>query len=200
MRPTWGIDTMLAVIHAPDLSPVAAIGRTVGTPTGTVFPRAMKDEIRQGKVPSIFLNMAQAVVGPDSTTWLYVPARGSVQRFDAVGRELLAVAVEEPERERLLGDFVDANAARPLGSFAPLSYVADATVVEGDLWLLLGHSLSGPTSVRVLHGDGSWGPRMEFPGVTGASQVAVDLLRGRVYFVLGDAAELVRVAIPGRAS
>ncbi|GMV07473.1 MAG: hypothetical protein AMXMBFR53_37480 [Gemmatimonadota bacterium] len=196
VRPTWGNDTVLAVIHAPDLASVAGIGRIAGTPTGTVYPRSMKEEIRQGKVPAIFLNMAEAVLGPDSTTWLYVQARGTVQRFDAAGRELFAVAVQEPEADGLLQAFMDANAALPVGSFAPLSYVAAATLVGEDLWLLLGHSRSGPTSVRVLRGDGSWGPRLEFPGVTGASRLAVDLPRGVVYFVRGDAAELVRVPLP----
>lgn len=198
VRPTLGMDTTLAVIHAPDLSVIAAVGRSEGAPIDHVSVAQMKQEIREGKVPQIFLNTAEAVIGTDSSTWLYVPARGSVQRFDAVGRELISVTLDEPEFDDMLDRFVSENAKKPPNSFAPLSYIADATVVGGDLWVLLGSSLTGPAAIRVVHRDGRIGRRMEFQSVTGASQVAIDDERGVAYFVEQDAAELVRVPLEGR--
>ena len=196
VRPTLGIDTMLAVIHAPDLSVIAPIGRIVGVPMNRVSVRLMKQEIRERKVPEIFLNTAEAVVGADTATWLYVPAAGSVQRFDAMGTEVFSVTLDEPEHEALLDRFVSENAAKPANSFAPLRFIADATAVGGDLWVLLGSSVTGAASVRIIHADGRIGERMEFPGVTGATQLAVDAERHLAYFVEGDVAQLVRVALP----
>jgi len=193
VRPTWGIDTMLAMIHRPDLAVIAPIGRIVGKPTNLVYPGRMKQEIREGSVPDIFLNTAEAVIGSDSSTWLCVPARGMVQRFDAAGREQWSVELDEPEREQLMAAFVAENAAMPTGSFAFLWYVLDITLVGDDAWVLLGNSLSGQAAVRVLSSDGTMGERLEFPGVTRVDEIAVDAERGWLYFARPDDAELIRV-------
>jgi hypothetical protein len=52
-----------------------------------------------------------------------------------------------------------------------LRYIADGTMVGGDLWVLLGNSVSGPAAIRIR--------------------------TGFAYFVRGDAAELVRVRLEG---
>lgn len=193
VRPTWGIDTMLAVIHRPDLSTIAAIGRIVGSPTNMVSPRLMKEQIREGGVPNVFLNAAEAVIGADSSTWMYVPARGTVQRFDAEGVERWTAELNEPEQEDLFSAFLSKNAAKPSGSFFLLRYVLDVTLVGDQAWLLLGSSLAGQAAVRILESDGTFGGRREFPGVVGVDEIAVDPVRGYVYFARPDDAELVRV-------
>jgi hypothetical protein len=195
VRPTLGADTVLAVIHAPDLSVIAAIGQTVGVPANRVQIGRMKQQIQEGEVPEIFLNTAEAVVGGDAATWLLVPARGSVQRFDSVGNEVFSVTLDEPERETLFDRFVSENAAKPANSFAGLRYISDATVVGEDLWVLLGSSLVGTAAIRIIHPDGRVGDRIEFSGVSGAGQLAIDVERGFGYFVLEDRAELVRVRL-----
>lgn len=195
VRPTLGMDTMLAVIHASDLSVIAPIGQIVGVPTNRIQLGRMKKEIQEGKVPDIFLNTAEAVVGDDAATWLFVKARGSVQRFDALGAEVFSVTLNEPEREALFDRFVSENAAKPGNSLAGLSYITDATVVGEDLWVLLGSSLMGSAAIRIIHPDGRVGDRIEFLNVVGASQLAIDAERGFAYFVKGDEAELVRVAL-----
>lgn len=195
VRPTLGADSVLAVIYAPDLSVIATIGQIVGTPTTMLQVGRMKQEIQEGTVPDIFLNTAEAVVGSDSATWLYVPARGSVQRFDAMGREVFSVTLDEPEHEALFDTFVSENAAKPANSFAGLRYIADATVVGEDLWVLLGSSLAGSAAIRIIHPDGQVGDRFDIPGVPGAGKLAIDAERGLVYFVLEDVAELVRVTL-----
>jgi len=193
VRPTWGIDTMLAVIHRPDLSTVAEVGRVIGVPMNTVYPRRMKQEIAEGRVPDIMLNMAEAIIGPDSTVWLFVAARGSIQRFDAEGREMCAVDLDEAEREALFAEFVSENAEKPIGSFFGLQYLLDVTLVGDEAWVLLGNSLRGTASVRVLGPEGELGRRIEFPGIEAVDEIAVDPDRGYVYFIRPDAAELVRV-------
>ncbi|MBE0616698.1 MAG: hypothetical protein IH608_02065, partial [Proteobacteria bacterium] len=195
VRPTWsgGGDTVLAVIHRPDLTKVAGIGRIVGQPIHEVSRPRMKREIQEGTVPAIFLNTAEAVVGPDSSTWLYVPARGTVQRFDAEGRELWSVELNEPERAQLMATFVEENAAKPSGPFAFLNYMLDITLVGDDAWLLLGNSLTGQAAVRVLSANGDIGERLEFPGVSGVDEIAIDPGRGYVYFVRPDVAQLIRI-------
>jgi len=193
VRPLWGVDTVLAVIYRPDLTRVAGIGRIVGEQANVVSPARMKREIQEGVVPTVFLNTAEAVVGPDSSTWLYVPARGTVQRFDAEGREQWSVEVNEPEREELKATFMAENGAKPHGAFALLSYVLDITIVKNDAWLLLGHSRTGQAAVRMLSSRGELGERIEFPGVSGVDEVAADLERGYVYFVRPDAAQLIRI-------
>ena len=195
VRPTLGMDTMLAVIHASDLSEIAPIGQIIGAPIDMVRFRQIKRDIQEGKVPEIFLNTAEAVVAPDAATWLFVKARGSVQRFDALGAEVFSVTLNEPEREALFDRFVSENAAKPGNSLAGLSYITDATVVGEDLWVLLGSSLMGSAAIRIIHPDGRVGDRIEFLNVVGASQLAIDAERGFGYFVKGDEAELVRVAL-----
>jgi hypothetical protein len=131
-------------------------------------------------------------VGPDSSTWLYVPARGTVQRFDAEGRELWSVDLVEPEREQLMSVFMAENAAQR--SFASLRYLLDVTLVGDEAWVLLGHSLTSQAAVRVLSADGTLGDRLEFPGVSAVSEIAADPARGYVYFVQPEAAQLIRIA------
>ena len=48
--------------------------------------------------------------------------------------------------------------------------------------------------ILISTADGGLGERIEFPGVTGVDQLAVDLARRRVYFTRPDAAELIRVS------
>jgi hypothetical protein len=116
-----------------------------------------------------------------------------VQRFDAEGRELWSVELDEPERERLMAEFVSRNETSPSGAFFPLRYVVDVTLVGDDAWLLLGNSVTGQASVRVLSSAGTLGERLEFPGIVGVDEIAVDPERGWVYFVRPDDAELIRV-------
>lgn len=197
VRPTMGMDSALAVIHAPDLSVIAPIGQIVGSRRNMVDMRGMKEEIQQGKVPDLFLNTAEAVVTDGGATWLYVPARGSIQRFDALGREMFSVTLNEPEHELLFDRFVSENATKPANAVSPLRYIADATPVGEDLWVLLGSSTAGPAALRIIHADGRIGDRIECPDVTGATQLAVDQERGFGYFVKRDVAELVRVNLRG---
>lgn len=63
--------------------------------------------------------------------------------------------------------------------------------------MLLGSSLTGPAAIRIIHPDGEVGQRIEFSGVVGASQLAVDPTHGIAYFLKGDMAELVRVVLTG---
>jgi len=197
VRPTWsgGGDTVLAVIHRPDLSKVAGIGRIVGQPTYEVSRPRMKREIQEGTVPAIFLNTAEAVIGSDSSTWLYVPARGTVQRFDAEGQELWSIELNEPERARLMAAFVAENAAKPTGPFAFLNYMLDITLVGDDAWVLLGNSLTGQAAVRILSSSREPGQRLEFPGVTCVDELAIDPQHGWVYFVRPDVAQLIRIPL-----
>lgn len=193
--PSWGIDTALATIYDASLERRAGIGRIVGDPSNLVRPREMKEEIERGEVPRIFLNTARALVDADGATYLLVPARGTVERFDSTGAREWLLELDEAESARIFERFIAENALRPDRSFAPLSYIIDATLVDGALWLLI-PGQGEEVAIRIVNRDGSLGARTEFRGVEGATQFAVDADRSRVYFVQHDRAALVWATIP----
>ncbi len=193
--PSWGISEDLATIYGPALERRVGIGRIVGEPTNMVRPAEMKEQIARREVPQIFLNTARALGDGAGGVYLIVPARGTVERFDPQGAPLWALQLDEPDADVEFERFVAETARRPVGSFTPLQYIIDAVAVDGDLWVLV----PGPehaAAIRVVHSDGSLGARLEFPGVEEASQVAVDRVRSRIYFVEQDRASLVVLSLP----
>jgi hypothetical protein len=196
VSPTIGFrgDTALAIIRGSEYREGARIGRTMGESPSRVDMSAMRDEIRGGRVPAIYLNTAEVRVSAADLVWLTVAARGSVEKYDATGRQMLSLELRDPAFDDVRRKFVDDNAAASGMQGLPLRYILDARAVGEDLWVLLGQSMTSPAVVRVVNQNGTLGPRYVFPNVSEVDQFAVDVQRRLIYFVRPDTAELLRVS------
>ncbi|HJQ64725.1 MAG TPA: 6-bladed beta-propeller, partial [Burkholderiales bacterium] len=191
VSPTWGTDSVLAIIRGRDGSIRGRIGTIEGAPSNLIRLSELKAEIQEGRVPGIFMNTAQAAVGPAGTIWLTVPARASVERFDSMGVSQWSVVLEDSAFDGVRTHWIAMNAAAEMNQLLSLRYILDVQSVGGDLWVLLGQSLVGPATIRVIKADGSFGARITFTYVTGTGQFAVDVERRRVYFARPETAELL---------
>jgi hypothetical protein len=196
VSPTIGFanDTALAIVRGSDYSERARIGRTMGLTPNPVSMAALREEIRAGRVPAIYLNMAEVAVSSSEVVWLTVAARGSVERFDAAGRQLSALQLEDPGFEDVRRRFVADNAAATGMEGFALRYILDTHLVGEDLWVLLGQSVTSEAVVRVINRNGTLGPRYTFANVSGVDAFAVDARRRLAYFISPETAELLRVA------
>jgi hypothetical protein len=196
VSPTLGFagDTALAIIRGADYSEGPRIGRTAGVTPNPVRISALRDEVRDGRVPVIFLNSADATVSAGDIVWLTVPARGSIEQYDATGRRLSSLQLEDPAFDAVRRKFVDDNAAATGMNAFDLRHILDTRAVGEDLWVLLGQSMTSPAVLRVVNQNGALGPRYVFPNVSEVDQFAVDVQRRLIYFVRPDTAELLRVS------
>jgi hypothetical protein len=194
VSPTWGSDSVLAIIRGSDHSIRGRIGTIEGAPSNMIRLSELKAEIQEGRVPGIFMNTAQAAVGPAGTIWLTVPARASVERFDSMGVPQWSVLLEDSAFEAVRAHWIAMNAEAEMNQLLPLRYILDVESVGDDLWVLLGQSMIGPATIRVIKADGSLGGRLTFTSVTETGQFAVDVERRRVYFARPETAELLGVS------
>jgi hypothetical protein len=194
--PTVGFagDTALAIVRGADYSEGARIGRTMGVSPNPVNMAAMREEIRDGRVPALYLNTAEVRMSARDFVWLTVAARGSVEKYDATGRQILALELQDPAFEDVRRKFVEDNTAASGMQGFPLRYILDTRAVGEDLWALLGQSMTSPAVVRVVNQNGTLGPRYVFPNVSEVDQFAVDVQRRLIYFVRPDTAELLRLS------
>jgi hypothetical protein len=193
VRPTLGMDSVLAVIHSPDGEERARVGEVLAPPVALVNMARIREEIAQGEVPDIFLNTADVRFADDGGIWLVIPAAGLVERYDPTGRQLVSRTLAEPEFAAARERFIAANEEAEANRVFPLRYIRHLRPVGDALWLLLDTGPDGVATVLVLSGSGEIAARLRFPQVQGASHVAPTPDGAGVYFVLPDRAELVRV-------
>ncbi len=195
---TLGRDTALAVVYSEEGQERARLGKASGELWTRVDERELRQEVIEGRLPSILANMVLPVPERDGTTWLVLQAEGVIERYDRDGHRILSVSLSEPDFERIREEFInrnrDADPEFP-GLFA-LRYFIDAQALEPGLWLLITENEANPTTVLVLSNEGRVVREYRFPSVTGATRFAVDGESGWVYFGIKEEAELVRVPIP----
>ena len=194
VSPTWGADTVLAIIRGADQQERGRIGSTIGSPSRSVYIEESKAMSRRGEVPPIFLNSAEAAVGEDGLVWLFVPSRTSLEQYDSLGALRWAMELDEPQFAGVREEWIRVHQEDP-ELFMGLRYFLNAEVVGEDLWILLGQSRSGEAAIRVVTRDGNLGSLYRFPTVSGTSSFAVDLARGRSYFSRYDAADLLALPL-----
>jgi hypothetical protein len=169
------------------------LGVPAAPPASQVSMSQIKAEIAEGGVPNILLNRANAIIDDENAVWLVLPAVGRIDRFDANGQTVFTTTFNEPEFAAAFAAYVAANATAGSNRIVPLQYFRDATLVGGDLWVLLGAGPDDPASVLVLSPNGLVRQRLLFSEVKGAGQFAIDSARGIAYFAIPDRAELLRV-------
>jgi hypothetical protein len=193
VRPTMGIDSVLAVIHDPEGEEVARIGELAAPLQNPVILSEMKREIAAGGVPGMFLNAVTPVIDERGSIWLVTVASGRLQKYDPSGRLLLETTVDEPEFAAAREQFVTANAEAEPNRITGLRYILAAGAVGADLWLLLNAGEEGSATFLVLSSEGEPVRRIRFPGVVGAENFALSPGGESIHFVIPGRAELVRV-------
>lgn len=196
--PTMGLD--LALVKVFD-GPTVLVSR-LGTPVGTVSQRvsflAMKRELVEGTIPSLFLNMVQPVFGSEGEVWLVEPARASVERFElTTGERLDSVGFSDPGFDHVREDFIAANASLPGYRIDSPSFLLGGRVVEGELWVLVARGSERPPKLVAVSGEGEVRP-LPYDIPLGAILFAIDAVRNRIY-VATELAELYRVEATGAA-
>jgi hypothetical protein len=196
--PTLTLDMTLATLRGPDGAERAKIGRLEGAPSRMFRVAEAKEQIQRGEIPPMFLATAFGAWADDGSVWMLIPALGKVERFDTTGARRWELTLEDPSFAGVRADFVSRNAAlEGMRGLFPLTYTLPNPRPVGDeLWVLLGQSQLGPAVIQIVRGDGSLGPRLEFPEIREVALFALDLPRSRVYFTTAETAELVRTPLP----
>lgn len=175
--------------------------RSIGVPT--VEPpevanfAAIKAAIADRTIPVDLRN--EAVVASDSAgqVWIAMQTEGEIHRYDAQGELLWRTAIKEPEMKRTLENFFMANAAEPNPArFISLRYFRDIEIVADDLWVLLDSSPPDPAVIVVIGRDGMPTRRIEVAHAGGATALAVDQARRRLFLATRQDAQLVLATIP----
>lgn len=176
---------------------VDSLAEPVVPPHSVWDVRAMQSQIAAGELPSSLRNWAQPVLNPDGGTWVVLVADGSIRRFDAAGNLLWSRPLEAPELPAIEEEFFESNAElKGQAAFVPLSYVADAEVVDKRLWILLNSPPDAPSVVLILDGEGVVRGRVVLPAVQRARSIAVDGERRRLYLSLPSEATILVAALP----
>lgn len=157
---------------------------------------AIRADIMDGEVPRQLRNWSLPILDVDGSLWLILNAEGVIQRYDAEGSLLWALQLEAPEMPRIKERFFERNRELDTPGFVVLAYVADAVAVREDLWVLLDVPDEDPCLVLVIAPDGTVRRRLDFPNVYGASELAVDLGRRRVYLTVPSDASLLVASLP----
>ncbi len=196
--PTQGFrEDSLILIFDADGAPTRRAGEPVVPPHDMWDMTAISSAIERGHVPSSLRNMSLPVIEDDGSLWLILNAEGVVRRYDNEGNVLWSLTLESPELSAIRESFFIRN--REMGGigFSPLSYVSDAVVVDGELWLLLNTPEESPVVILAVTGDGSLSRRIRLPHVYDAGDLAVDLSRNRLYLTVPSNASLIAASLPG---
>jgi hypothetical protein len=195
--PTVGRDSALAIVYFENGQERLRIGRSSGERWTQVDERELRQEVVDGKLPSLLLNLSLPVPAQDGTIWLVLQSQGVVERYDRNGSRTLSVSLSEPEFGPIEEDFIkknrDADPEFP-GIYA-LRYFVDAWAAEPGLWLLLTDCDESPATILLLSEEGRVAEEYRFLSVSGATRFAVDTEGCWVYFVIGEEAEVVRVPL-----
>ncbi len=193
--PTLGRDSVLARIHAADGTPGPTIGEGYGTFSGMIVMSELKEEIQEGGVPTIFRNTVTTRTVGDSTVWLLVPARGLVERYGISGTRHAALTLDDPGFDGVRADFIERNAVAEPMAAVPLDLILDARPVDNHLWVLLGRPPEEGARIAVVSPAGEVEGVLDVPGVVGAHRFIPDPEQGRIWFVVQETAEILRMPL-----
>ena len=194
---TRGRDSTLAAYFDETATRRGVLGIPLVPPSALWDFVAIKNQIAQGEVPSVLRNVARPIFAHEGGFWLMFAADPLIHRYRSDNELAWAVTVEVPEVDTIMGTFFERNHREPNpNAFYPLSYFTDAVDVGGHLWLLLNVPDDIPSVVLVIDAAGSVAHRLVFSSVRGASVLAVDPERRRVYLAMRSDATLIAAAFP----
>lgn len=193
-----GFDESMVLILDPAGQPMASLGTPLVPPVQFYDFTAIKNQIGDGQVPDAIRNHAIVAWGPNRSVYLAFLAEPQVRRYDADGQLLWTRALDEPVMTAARETFFQKNREEENpAAFYPLRYVTDATVVDGDLWLLLDTPEHEDGLLLVLAADdGTIRQRIVLPGLPNGGQIAADETRDRLYLAAREEASIVTFKLP----
>jgi hypothetical protein len=195
--PTQGFrEDSLVLVFDADGSPAGRVGAPVVPPHQMWDLTEIRSAIDGDRVPNSLRNMSLPVIEDDGSLWLILNAEGIVRRYDSDGTLLWSLELASPELASIKDEFFTRNRELTTPGFVVLSYVSDACLVDGTLWLLLNTPADQPTVVLVVAEDGTLERRLRLPDLSNAGDIAVDLPRRRLYLTVPDDAALVAAMLP----
>jgi hypothetical protein len=82
-------------------------------------------------------------------------------------------------------------------STSSVFYLADIYATDDDVWVLLNEPLGEPAVLLRFARDGRRMGRWTLPQASGASRLAVDRARGRLFLGIRDLARVIELPLPG---
>ena len=189
-----GFDGAMVRLVDPAGAALASMGEPIVPPTSNFDFRAIKAEIRDGRVPAAFRNHSTVTWGPDESVYVAFYSEPEVRRYAADGALLWTRTLDEPVFRSTRERFVQRNIEEQnVSRIHSLQYVTDIETVDGDLWLLVNTRDETDGLLLVLGAeDGAVRRRITFPGLPDTGYFAVDASRGRLYMApRGEASVLV---------
>jgi hypothetical protein len=191
---TLGRDSSLARLHAADGTLLQRFGVVLAPTAGELNPGTLKAEIREGRVPEAFRNVALPVPGPGGELWLVLHTEGRIERLAADGTVLTQVTMPVEETTPIREDFFQSNTDpdRPGALFAYILVAAGVADTDGAWFLLAGPATRSAILLRILN-DGAIAERLVVAEAPGARLLLRDQARDRFYLVNQQEGLVVRV-------
>ncbi len=196
VRPTMGIDSVLAVVLEPDGTERARIGEVSAPVQQVVVMSELRASVLAGELPPISLNAAVPAIGDGGEIWLAVEGVGRIEGYGPQGEWRFGRTLEHPGFAAAWEDAVRRTAEMDGVGFAIPRLIRRMRPHAGQLWVLMDTGPEAPAELLLLDSEGRTLRRLVFREVRGAGDFQIDHARGHVYFVLPDRAELLRVAFP----
>ncbi len=194
---TRGQRGRLAIEFDSRSTELRSIGVPVVDPPEIANFAAIKAAIADRTIPDDIRNEALIAADAAGQVWVAMQTEGEIHRYDASGTLLWRTVIEEPQMMHTLESFFKANAAEPNPArFISLRYFRDVEVVGDDLWVLLDSSPPDPAVVMVIGRDGTYVRRIEIALAGGATSLAVDQVRRRLFLASRHDAQLLLATIP----
>jgi len=195
---TYGQDSALVTLRRLDGDRVARFGVGLPSANETVDPAAVLREIREGKVPEPFQNMAMPVGAPTGDVWLVRHTEGVFQRHGPDGTVRATAELAAEEVAPIRAEFFRANDA-PGQPGAIVAYVIAYSGVADSAgsWFLLAQPANRSAVLLRIANDGTQAERLVVAESRGARLLLRDVQRDIFYLVNQEDGVIVRVRRPG---
>ena len=175
--------------------------RSFGTPVVAPPPvanhEATKAKIREGQIPDDLRNQAMVAGTDDGDLWIALYTEAEIRRYGPEGALLWTTVLDEPEMPATRDEFLRRNTEdRNPNTYYPLAYFRGIAVTGKDLWVLIDTPSEGPAAVVQLDSLGEKRRRVEVAGAGGATGLAVDISRRRIFLPTPHDAQVVMAVLP----
>lgn len=189
---------------AQRMDPSGELGSRFGVPLAPVPSywdfSAIKQEIRDGRVPAVMRNLTLPVMAPHGPTWLCLSAEGIIERYSTTDSLVWRTALDEPEFLAIRDEFFQRNRADSSANrLYSLSLFAGAQALGNEVWVLVRQPTSQGTLILIVDRAGNVRARLRAPDTHGIRGFVVDQPRRLLYLLAYDDAAVLRITLPASA-
>lgn len=197
-----GQDSTLAVLFDRSGERIRGFGVAPAPIASGVETRmsALAGMIAEGEVPPVFRNSAAPFVTPGGNLWVARVVDGVLERYAVDGSDAMPAAtveLDEPELEEIRQAWIAENRSPESDGVSVLLLIRDLYATDQAVWVLLNRSLPEASILLAFDRDGQPLGRWDLPQVPGATTLAVDAERGRLFLGIAELAQVVALPLPG---